>query len=249
MNVNEMTKILHTVDEVLANNGLIHCEKITKEIIKEFGYLGDCIWKSPDVIKNAKEREQNIIDELVIENRIDIASLRYFEESEKLNYTFPKLIATGNLFSLLSLFESYIYRLAFLIHDKKNKNTDIKKYLGKGVSNLLNYIEKYVPQTKKINLYSQIEASIKIRNCLVHAHGFIDWLKDERSREELQRIILSKQYLTDTHKKSSTRSSVNILDCSVGKQVQINNDYVFTLSTYARNFLLELCLNIEKTFS
>lgn len=245
MNTNEMTEVLLRVNIEIENDRLTHCEKIAQEIIEEFMRVSDCIWKSPNVIEQALEREQGIIDDLIVEDQVYIASLRYAEEFKKLNHTFPKLIATGNLFSVLSLFESYIYRLALLIHSKKNQDTDIDKYLKKGVTKLFDYINDYSINIKEIKLFSQIDASIKIRNSLIHANGLLNWMSNKKSAE-VQRIVLINQYLIDSHKKSG--HSVKIINTLHGEQLQINNDYVFTASAYMRNFLLELCLNLEKTF-
>jgi hypothetical protein len=82
-------------------------DRIAESAYREFSNAADYVWKTPRFI----EKEYN--DELEkLPDDEELARLRWRLESTKLKHVFPFLLATGNLFSVTSLFETYLLRLA-----------------------------------------------------------------------------------------------------------------------------------------
>ena len=72
--------------------------------------------------------------------------LRWRRESEKLTRVFPYLIAVGNLFSVVSLFESYLLLLGGKLQD--HSGIPLGSVKGQGVTRLFNYFKgpsSYLP--------------------------------------------------------------------------------------------------------
>lgn len=73
----------------------------------ELNDVSDYIYKSPRLLTHEKDLEMRKLAAYFPEGGIT-ADIRNHYESIKLNVTFPRLIAMGNLFLVLSVFENYV---------------------------------------------------------------------------------------------------------------------------------------------
>ena len=78
--------------------------------VHELNDVSDYIYKSPRLLKHERTLEQQKLDAYFPDGGIN-ADIRWRYESKKLNETFPRLIAVGNLFAVLSIFENYVLLL------------------------------------------------------------------------------------------------------------------------------------------
>jgi hypothetical protein len=81
-------------------------------------------------------------------------------------------------------------------------------------------------------------AAIKIRNCLIHASGFLMHSRDEN---DLRRILKSGTFLLREHRRS--KGMIQIDKTNSGERMQIDNEYPWLLSCYLRDFFAEICDN------
>jgi hypothetical protein len=88
----------------------------------------------------------------------------------------------------------------------------------------------------RLQLSTQVDAALKIRNCLMHASGL---LAHSRDAEELRRILKSGTFLLREHRKE--KGLLRIVETGVGQRLQVANDYPWLLSSYLRDFFLDLC--------
>ena len=142
----------------------------------EFEGVSDYIWKDPRLIEHETELELQKLP-LYFPNDPQIAALRWHRESEKLTRVFPYLIAAGNLFSVVSLFESYLLLLGGNLQNHSGIPLDSVK--GQGATRLFNYFKKIIKlPPDAVPLYEQVQAAVKIRNCLAHASGMLAWSRE-----------------------------------------------------------------------
>lgn len=209
---------------------------IAESAHREFSDAADYVWKTPRFI------EKEFRDELQkLPNDPKIARLRWHFESNKLNHVFPFLQATGNLFSVTSLFETYLLRLAKEL--EKITGNALHAVKGQGVQRIFNFLKACKIKPGSICLWPQIDAAIKIRNCLTHASGLLEWSRDDK---ELRRIVNSGTFLSKDNRKSYQKvygnlDHVKIYASVFGDRIQISNTYAWISCAYYRDFLIELC--------
>jgi hypothetical protein len=209
---------------------------ITESAHREFSDAADYIWKTPRFI------DKEFADELQkLPNDPEIASIRWHFESKKLKHVFPFLLATGNLFSVTSLFETYLLRLAKEV-EKITSNT-LSSVKGQGVQRLFNFFKACGIKPDSISLWPQIDAAIKIRNCLTHASGLLEWSRDNK---ELRRIVNSGTFLSKDNREKYKKvigdlDQVTIYVSGFGDRIQISNNYSWISYAYYRDFFIELC--------
>jgi hypothetical protein len=110
----------------------------------------------------------------------------------------PYLIATGNLFSAASLFETYCLVLSKEVETRtQSKLSDLR---GNGIQKLFKFLSEQGIRHHDIELREQVAAALKIRNCLIHCNGLLSWFREEK---EVRKIIASKRYLSPEHRKMS----------------------------------------------
>src|SRR5262249_19559884 len=162
-------------------------------------------------------------------------------ESNKLESLFPYLIAVGNLFSVVSIFESYLLLLSGKLQE--HTSVAISSSKGQGVARLFNYLRSLDIVAGKLPLYEQIQAAIKIRNCLAHASGMLPWSRDEK---ELRRLTVSGTYLTKEHRdmrhaQGGVYDEVVVSESPLGDRLQVTNEYSHIVAYYTRKYLIDLC--------
>jgi hypothetical protein len=77
----------------------------------EFEDVADFLWKVPRFIEHERQLELTKLDDYFPDNP-ELRERRWMFEFSKLNHTFQYLVATGNLFCAVSLFETYLLVLA-----------------------------------------------------------------------------------------------------------------------------------------
>jgi hypothetical protein len=203
----------------------------------EFYYAADFFWKAPSLLKEQTSIE---ISKLFEYFPTDVTSRvkRWQHESHKLERIFPFLMATGNLYTITSLFEVYVFRLAQIVENDCNKSLEAIR--GQGLQRYFLYLHSIGVETKKLTLWPQVDAAIKVRNCLMHASGMLSSSRDEK---ELRRITASGTFLTPEHRRKKRRplDEVRIIRDDFGDRLHVANDYAWLLSAYFRDYFLELC--------
>ncbi len=175
------------------------------------------------------------------QHNVKYAKLRRRFESNKLNNVFPYLISVGNIFSVMSLFESYLLILSIEI--EKNTGMHVKSVSGNGINRIFTYFRSAGLEIEAINLFQQIMAAIKIRNCLSHASGMLSWSKEE---VELKRIQKSGTYPSREHREMRKNNGgefdeVKIVNSGFGERLQVDNMYAFVLTSYLRDYFIGAC--------
>ena len=220
-------------------------EEIAERAYMEFSNVADYIWKAPRLIEHEEQLELSKLDRYFPDNE-EHAKLRWHFESKKLYSVFPFLIAVGNLYTVISLLESYLLLLAQKIETETGKQISTAK--GTGINRFFSYLRGAGLYIDAVEYYYSIQAAVKIRNCLLHASGVLSWAKD---RTEILRIARSgtffeKDVLEQRRKTGKSLSEVRIVDTGFGERLQVDNMYAFIVSAYARDFVINLCSEAEK---
>ena len=217
---------------------------IESQIEEEFVHISDFIWKSNRLTLKEKQREEEIYNIYARSSDADmtVANLRWEHESFKINKVFPYLTNVSNLFTLISILEHNLFKLAKEI-EKRETSLLIKDIRKTGLNKLFEYFRKNGVILEKVTLFKQIQASIKIRNCFFHASGVVSWSKDAI---ELNNIVKNKFYFDKKDKENQQINNnneyiISIVESDFGKQLQLTHNYTFILSSYIKDFLQDLC--------
>lgn len=227
---------------VVSNNNY---SSIEEQILKEFEHISDFIWKSNNLISQEKEREDKLYDLYASEgsdNLLEIANMRWEHESFKIDKIFPYLINVGNLFTIISILEHNLLKLAKIV-DKLDNSVMLENINGSGINKLFKYFRQRNINLETIDKFTQIQASIKIRNCFFHASGLLSWSKDDI---ELQNIVKNKTYYTrgfcdNFDDETAKKWNIKIKTLDMGEQLELTHNYTFILTSYVKDFLRELC--------
>ena len=213
-------------------------EQLAARASEEFENFSDFIWKAPRLVETERESELAKL-ELYFPNDPESRELRWKCESHKLDHVFPYLIAVGNLFALLSLFESYVLALCIEVQSRTLVRLDSVR--GMGISRLLGFLRNAGIKLEDLRLHRQILAAIKIRNCLIHASGVLSWSHDNNDLRDLQR---TGKYLSSEHQGVRTAQGgedVYLQPSPLGDRLIIRNDYCHILSSYLKRYFVALC--------
>ena len=215
-------------------------EQLSNRAWREFGNVSDFIWKAPRLIEHERKLELKKLD-AYFPNHPEFKERRWKTESHKLDHTFPYLIAVGNLFTALSLFEAYLLLLA----DELQAHTglQVKDVKGQGTSRLFAFFRQVGVMPERVELYEQVQAAIKIRNCLMHASGMLDW---SRENDDLRRIQFIGSYLSLEHRKMRTDqgkefNEVSVTKSALGDRLAVDNQYCHVLCSYLNSYFSALC--------
>ena len=159
----------------------------------------------------------------------------------KLHHTFPYLIAVGNLFTAMSLFESYLLLLAAEL--QTSTGTPVQDVKGQGISRLFKYLRSVGLAPERIALYDQVQAATRVRNCFMHSSGILSWSRDHH---ELRRLQASGSYLSPKHRKmrrakEGTFDELSIKSSALGDRLVVNNQYAWVLCGYLRDYFVAIC--------
>jgi len=221
-------------------NKINEIQKLSKTAQIEFSDSSDYIWKSPRLLQKEHEIELDKLSKY-FPGRPDLAELRWKFESEKLNSIFPYLISTGNLYSVTSLFETYLLRLSKELEKGLSKN--LSEYKGQGFQRIFKFLKDANPNIEKSVLRQQVDAAIKIRNCLAHASGLLPWSRNEAELRQIKEksIFLSKEHRDRNVGNNDFFEMVSIVPSWLGDRIQITNQYSWTVCIYFREFFVDLC--------
>lgn len=215
-------------------------DELSTRAWREFMDVSDFFWKAPRLIDHERKLELNKLD-AYFPDHPEFRERRWSMESHKLDHTFPYLIAVGNLFSALSLFESYLLLLAGELQTQTS--VQIKDCKGQGVSRLFAYFRQIGVIPEGVRLHEQVQASIKIRNCLMHASGMLDW---SRENDDLRRIQSVGFYLSAEHRKMRNDkggefNELRVVSSALGDRLAVDNQYCHVLCSYLNSYFSDLC--------
>ncbi len=199
----------------------------------DFDDAADFIWKTPTLIEHQTEIEKAKLYQYFPDD-VRMRLLRWRLESRKLEKIFPSLMSTGNVFIVVSLFEMYALRLCLLT--QTFSEASLRGTKGQGISRTFEYLRGTGIDHGSCRLWTQVDAALKIRNCLMHASGFLAQSRDEK---DLRRILKSGTFLPREHRNS--KDMVQIAETDLGQRLQITNEYPWLLCCYLRDFFLEMC--------
>jgi len=112
---------------------------------------------------------------------------------------------------------------------------------GQGTQKALGILRQLGIDTSRTERWPQVDAALKIRNCLMHASGL---LEESRDKDELRRLVKSRSYFSPAHRKRITERDggyVAIVQTSLGERLQITNDYSWLVGSYLYSYYEELC--------
>ncbi|MCT7604786.1 UTP--glucose-1-phosphate uridylyltransferase [Aliarcobacter butzleri] len=218
---------------------------IEEQILIEFEHISDFVWKSHNLISQEKERENKIYNLYTSEgsnNLLEIANMRWEYESFKIDKVFPYIINTNNLFTIISILEHNLLKLAKIV-EKLDNSIRLENINGSGINKLFKYFKQRNINLETIDKFTQIQASIKIRNCFFHASGILMWSKDNT---ELLNIVKNKTYYVkgfgdNFNNDDAKEYNIKIKESDFGEQLELTHYYTFILTGYVRDFLKELC--------
>ena len=215
---------------------------------REFVDISDFIWKAPRLIDHERKLELSKLDSY-FPNHPELKEWRWEMESHKLDHTFPYLIAVGNLFSVVSLFESYLLLLAGEL--QPHVTVQLRDVKGQGVSRLFKFFRSAGMSPERTPLYEQVQAAIKIRNCLTHASGMLDW---SRENDDLRKIQSTGAYLSPEHRqmrldKGQGFDEVLLGKSALGDRLIVDNQYCHVLCSYLHTYFSALCASAGVMYS
>ena len=222
----------------------------------QFSHLLDYIWKAPRLIDHERRLEFSKLDAYfpIMGNdskedilNMDLQIRRWESESNKLENSFPRFMASSNLFIAASLFEISNASLAQII---ESRSTDrICNHKNQGLARIRNFYENHGINYKELRLHRQVEAALKIRNCLYHANGLLILSREQTA---LRDIIRNNIYLeNDTRERIKKMSApidyIEITSSNIGEQILLKNEYAHIATAYFRDNFVELCSLAKKT--
>jgi len=210
---------------------------------REFSAMLRYIWRSPTLIAQEKSLEASKIEQYFPESP-DMAMLRWTIATNELSTTFPRMIATGNLFAALSMLESSMLLLCDIL--QSNSGRDIRSENGSGINRLFAYLKALGYDPAQVMPYDQVRAALTIRNCLMHANGLLSWAREHQAIRE----IVSKRTHLDPKTRSRCEASgyglshVRLDDSPLGERLVIENLYVHTCCGYLRDYFVSICKRV-----
>jgi hypothetical protein len=214
--------------------------------MNEFSDISDYIWKAPNFIEQETKLEKRKLEAYFPLTgdadkdafAISLRAIRWEHESRKLYELFPQLLAVGNLYACLSVFEAYCLRLANLI--ERRSQHQVRTTGGRGIQKIFKFFSTAGVQHFKTDYALEMEAALKIRNCLIHSEGLLSWAQEA----SLRRIIGSGRFLSIEHLERRKRlgtplDEVTIVTSELGDKITISNKYPHLLATYARWYLFD----------
>ncbi len=159
-------------------------DQLASHAMREFSDVADYFWKSMRFVENEMRSEVSKLEAYFPfcgdQERDRLAAklrkMRWSLEQRKLNSVFPYLIANGNLFTCVSLFETYVLRLC---QQLEKPNLNLKGCKGAGIERFFRFLRSPGIQVNQTYLYSEINAILRLRNCLYHANGLLSLSRDE----------------------------------------------------------------------
>lgn len=221
---------------LIPSNANTPWDALARDAFNEFSDVLDYIWKSPRLLE-AEEK----IEIAKLEEFADTPAVRDFRwrlESRNLYELFPVLMANGNLFMVTSIYELFVFQLATLVEQRRQK--PLTEQRGQGLQRTYAYMRDSGVKLSGNPLWAQIEAITKIRNCLTHANGVLRYSRDEG---DLRRIVHSRTYLSIEHRgkvRTSDLAEITISESALGDQLKIQNYFSWIAAVYLRDYFVWL---------
>jgi hypothetical protein len=213
---------------------------VAMEAYEVFNDVLDYVWKAPSLIEHQKEIELRKLSEFQPDESW-IRDFRWHLESKKLHQVFPWLMASGNLFTVVSLFEVYLLRIARIVETHAAAGASVPQR-SQGVQRAMAVLRGAGIEPSGVRLWPQVEAALKIRHCLMHAGGILVNSRDER---EIQRLAASHTYLAPEHRQRRIPDEppmVSIVyNTALGDRLEITNYYAWLAAAYLRDAFTILC--------
>ena len=223
---------------------------------QEFSTASDFIWKTPRFLEHEARLEAEKLDEYFPLNQNTekddlvrkLRQLRATSEFRKIYLNFPLLIATGNVFTAFSLFETYCLLLSE--HLESLCGIQLKTVLGSGINRLFKHLLQCGIKLDRVPLRQEVLAAAKIRNCLFHASGLLSLSREEA---ELRNIVAQTKYMSREHRQKHQElekvpNDVRIQSGLLGDQLIVTNDCAWLLCNYLRDYFLGLCEEADSLF-
>ncbi len=222
---------------------------ICYSMYNEYSLLADCVWKFNEQIDELKRIELEKLD-TYYPNDDNGKALRWYFESQKLEYFFPVTLNYAFLIMVFVTIETHLMKTCDLLYETRKLPLRAKELAGRGLDRYMNYLSKLASVSRDcISIWPQISNLTKLRNCVVHTAGYIDNSKDEKtiramvkdmsylSKEDKERLALS----TNTQEQDDLHfQSVLIQQIEGRDRLTIGRDYSFAITTYGRDFLNQI---------
>ncbi len=232
----------------------------SRGIMEAFSTLADYIWKTPSFLGAELENEKEKLSTYFPfngnadndEQMRRLRNTRFALEFPKLLLDFPVYMAHANF---LIAFAHYEDQLSSILDSlsKKEDFADVRKF-QKSARKMLGYIERNVDKSDPYNLSEKIKSAIHIRNCLIHANGFV---RRVDAPDELEKIIRQRLYLPQRkesaanaqHEKiENEKDYIRIEDTKHGPRIIIDNLYAWRACVLFRNHLLGVVNRVNGDF-
>jgi hypothetical protein len=221
-------------------------QSFLSETYFEFDCIADCIWKFNHQIDYLKTVECEKLDEYFPDNKA-LQTLRLKHEFFKLEDIFPRTLNYSFVVFVYIELETRLMTLCDLIHEELSMPIRVKELKGSGIKNYINYLTKFLKINKKdLEILPVIYNLATIRNCIVHANGFIDSSKDSN---EINNLIKNEQYLPEHHRRTpkGDEKLITSEDYDNEQRLKIDMHYPFLCCVYARDIFSQLIMTINES--
>jgi hypothetical protein len=198
----------------------------------------DYLWKSENLIDHEMKVEIGKIKPQFRQKFIPGNPL-WEIRTQGIREVFPTLIATSNLFLVISLLEVQLLTLCNLIESACKGRFD--EAPGSGIQRCLKFIRKEAHfDYEKNPFWEPLHAATLIRNCFSHAFGILKYSKDQ---EKIISLLRDKKYWVKMNRDGShPNSMVYLTEKHIhGKQLAIESHYPWLLYSYSFELLIRVC--------
>lgn len=222
-------------------------EQITKlafQISSEMSEIADYVWKSPRLLEHETKIELQKVSDMKAVGSERTAAMRWSFEHKKLSETFPHLIAVANLYMSVSACENHILSLLTLLRMRQSPPTAAR---SAGLIQHLGACREFGMKPEDSPYYQQVLSIVEIRNCLMHANGFLDASK---KRANIEAIVRERKYVDGDLKRYwkengiSPSENIWIATDVDGVRLDIDNMFSYHSCYFLREFSIGLCKQI-----
>lgn len=217
------------------------------ETYYEFDHLGDYIWKFNQQIDELRKIEIAKLHAYHADEP-EMQAIRWARESQKLDYSFPTALNYSFVVLVFITIETRLMRTCDLIYELRKLPIRAKDLSGRGLERYMKFLSKLADvRRENLSYWPQISNLTKIRNCIVHTSGFLDYSRDA---QDLRRLVEDKSYFTSEHRKRlenierSERKSIppalHIEHVAGGERLIVEMEYSHAVCAYGREFLFEV---------
>ena len=209
--------------------------------------LSDCIWKLNGQLPDLRKEELAKLNDYFPEEG-PLRRLRWQLESHRLNYSFPLFLNYSFVTLIFALTESFLIRTCELVHATTGSPIKVRQLAGAKLDRCFEYLRHFGHlDTDTLELYEPIKALSAIRNCIVHAAGFVRESKDDR---QLREIIANRRYLSttqsirhdelDEQEGKQRTPDITIIEDNNAERLFIRESYAHSAGGYFRRVLIDI---------